>query len=175
MGRNIIALDELTVNNVGVFKKINEVTLPCKYPETWYDQSLKSSDTVVQLAYYSELPVGAIKARAFNNTHPTTSPNFEELLASSVLQKTPNCIYIESFAVLEKYRGLGIGLKLLEWVIEQTKKRFIHEIIIHVHQLDEKVISWYKKRGFKEGEVAKDYYKNQGMNEPNAVILRLEI
>ena len=62
MARDIIALDDLTPNNLGVLKKINEVTLPIKYPESWYKQILESSNSIVQLAYYSELPVGGDKS-----------------------------------------------------------------------------------------------------------------
>lgn len=171
MGRNIIALDDLTVNNLGVFKKINEVSLPTAYPESWYTASLNSSDIIVQLAFYSELPVGAIRARSFNNNQIKSS--FAEALNSTTLQKTPNCIYIESFAVLEKYRNLGIGSELLSWVIEETKKRFIHEIVVHVQANNEKAISWYLKKGFVKQDLVKDYYKEQGLESPDAYILKL--
>lgn len=171
MGRSITALDDLTVNNIGVFKKINEVSLSTAYPESWYTASLKSTDIIVQLAFYSELPVGAIRARSFNNNQIKSS--FAEALNSTTLQKTPNCIYIESFAVLEKYRNLGIGSELLAWVINETKNRFIHEIVVHVQASNEKVINWYIKKGFEKRDLVKDYYKEQGLETPDAYILTL--
>ncbi|KAI5969678.1 NAT5 [Candida margitis] len=170
MGRSITALDDLTVNNLGVFKKINEVSLPTRYPQSWYTASLESSDVVVQLGFYSELPVGAIRARSFNNNQIKSS--FAESINSTTLQKTPNCMYIESFAVLEKYRNLGIGSELLSWVIEETKKRFIHEIIIHVQATNENAISWYLKKGFKKQDLVEGYYKEQGLEAPDAYILK---
>lgn len=171
MGRNIIALDDLTVNNIGVFKKINKVSLPTAYPQPWYTATLESSDIIVQLAFYSELPVGAIRARSFNNNQIKSS--FAEALNSATLQKTPNCMYIESFAVLEKYRNLGIGSELLSWVIKETKNRYIHEIIVHVQASNEKVIDWYLKKGFRKQDLVKDYYKEQGLESPDAYILTL--
>ncbi|KAI5948915.1 NAT5 [Candida theae] len=173
MGRSIIALDDLTVNNLGVFEKINEVSLPTTYPQSWYTASLSSSDVIVQLAFYSELPVGAIRARSFNNNQIRSS--FAEAVNSTVLQKTPNCVYIESFAVLEKYRNLGIGSKLLSWVIEETKNRYIHEIVVHVQVTNEKAINWYLKKGFEKQDLVKDYYKEQGLESPDAYILTLSV
>lgn len=174
MARDIIALDDLTVNNLGTFKKINEVTLPIKYPESWYKQSLESSNSIVQLAYYSELPVGAIKARTFHNNH---SLKFNDFINNqlAILSKTPNSVYIESFAVLVAYRNLGIGKKLLQYLIDETKKKFIHEIIIHVHVQNEESINWYKKQGFKQGEIVKDYYKDQNLDTPDAFIFTLSV
>ncbi|CAK9437159.1 uncharacterized protein LODBEIA_P15590 [Lodderomyces beijingensis] len=174
MGRNVIALDDLTVNNVGVFKKINNVVLACKYPEEWYQQSLDSPDSLVQLAFYAELPVGAIKAKSFNNnmSHPTFN---ESANSSKILQKAPNCVYIESLAVLDKYRDLGIGSQLVEWLVEQTRNRFIHEIMIHVEARNSKIVEWYAKRGFVKGEIVVDYYKDQGLQDPDALIMKRTI
>lgn len=41
-----IALDDLTVNNKEVLRKINEVVLPTRYPDEFYKNSLESSDFV---------------------------------------------------------------------------------------------------------------------------------
>ena len=75
--------------------------------------------------------------------------------------------------MLEKYRNLGIGSELLSWVIEETKKRFIHEIVVHVQANNEKAISWYLKKGFVKQDLVKDYYKEQGLESPDAYILKL--
>ncbi|KAI5954317.1 NAT5 [Candida jiufengensis] len=174
MSRNIIALDDLTINNIGVFKKINEVSLPTTYPESWYKLSLESNEIMVQLAFYAELPVGAIRAKTFNNN--SIKSLYQESINSSILSKTPNCVYIESFAVLEKYRSLKLGTELLNWIIEETKKRFIHEILIHVHVTNEYALEWYKRKEFvKDENIVKDYYKDQGLENPDAYILKLSV
>ncbi|EGW34263.1 uncharacterized protein SPAPADRAFT_70401 [Spathaspora passalidarum NRRL Y-27907] len=174
MGRDIVALDDLTVNNVGTFQKINEVVLPSRYDAAWYQEAVTPGQ-ITKLAFYAEIPVGAIKARAFNNTHKISS--LESLLRFQLPSKNiPNAIYIESFAVLEKYRGLGIGSKLLNYVIEETKSRFIHEIYIHVHVDNKEAIEWYLKKGFvKKDEVIKDYYKSLEIPNPDAYIMTLAV
>lgn len=174
MGRNIITLDSLTVNNIGTFKKLLQVTLPTTYPETWYNDSF-NNDQIVSLAFYSELPVGQIRGKLMNSSH--NIPSFESANTSQLPSNSiPNAIYIESFSVLEAYRQLGIGSKLLEWIIEQAKEKFIHEIFLHVHVVNTKAIEWYEKKGFKRSsDVVKDYYKQQGLTEPDAVVLTLSV
>lgn len=173
MGRSIVNLDDLTANNLGTFKKINEVCLPTRYPEAWYKDSL-NSDRLVKLAFYSELPVGAIRGKTINASH--NLPNFEVATSTQVSPKIiPNAVYIESLAVLKAYRGLHIASELLNWLIEETKQKFIHSIVLHVHVDNEDAIGWYTKKGFVKGELVKDYYKEQGLTNPDAYILSLTI
>lgn len=172
MGRDIITLDDLTDNNWGTFKKLVLVTLPTSYPESWYNDSL-NSDQIVKIAFYSELPVGQVKGKLINSTH--NIPNFEVSSARQVNSKIiPNAVYLESLSVLKAYRGLGIGSKLLAWVIEEAKLKFVHEVVLHVHVDNTEVIEWYKKKGFKQvGEKVVDYYKQQGLTNPDALVLSL--
>lgn len=171
--RDITSLDDLTVNNVGMLRKINDSSLPTRYGDEWYQEAL-NSDQIVALAYYSELPVGGVKARPINLLSDTST--FEAVVGAKLAPKmVPNAVYIESLAVLEAYRHLGIGKKLLEYVIEQTKGKFIHEIYVHVHVDNSKAIEWYEKQGFTEEEMVKDYYKSQGLENPDAKVLSLAV
>lgn len=169
MPRDIITLDDLTRNNKGTFKKINEVSLPTKYSDSWYDDALTAGN-VVQLAFYTELPVGAIKGKLVNSSH--TLPTFEDAMTAQLNSKiVPNAIYIESFAVLQAYRSLGIGTRLLNWLVEQAKERYIHQLLLHVHVDNKEAVAYYEKFGFTSSGIAQDYYKNQGLQNPHAVIL----
>lgn len=173
MARDIIALDSLTVNNLGTFQKINETCLPTRYNSSWYRDSLDPGQ-IVQLAYYTELPVGAVKAKAINTAYkiPTHEASLQTILNSKII---PNAVYVESLAVLDAYRHLGIGKKLVEYVVEETKQRFIHEIMLHVHVDNEDAMDFYLGQGFKKGDVVKNYYKDQQLANPDAIILALAI
>lgn len=165
MGRDIISLDDLTSNNIGVFKKINQSVLPKQFPDLWYKDSLDSS-LIVKLAYYAELPVGAIKGRPIN-----TKESFNlAVLPSNII---PDAIYIDSLAVLENYQNLTIGKKLLAHLVEETKKKFIHLIILHVQEGNEHALKWYEAQGFVKGELVKNYYKD--LEDKNAWALKLEV
>lgn len=170
MTRSVVSLDDLTVNNVGTFKKITDVVLPTSYPQQWYKDSI---DHIVKLAYFSELPVGAIKAKAINFSGQTRE-NIA-LLPPQGLDTPkilPNALYIELLAVLAAYRGQGVGSALLQYVLSEAKKRFIHEVVLHVSVDNKNAIEWYVKMGFVKGDVVKDYYKEQGLENPDAVIMR---
>lgn len=173
MGRDIIILDDLTINNLGTFKKLILVTLPTLYPESWYKDSL-NSDQIVKIAFYSELPVGEIKGKLINSSH--NIPTF--LVATSVQVNSkiiPNAVYLESVSVLEAYRGLGIGSKLLNFAIEEAKLRFVHEIVLHAHVDNTSAIEWYKQKGFIQiGDTVVNYYKEQGFEDPDAIMLSLK-
>lgn len=106
------------------------------------------------------MPVGGVKART-----EFTNPN----------DKVPKCVYIDSILVLEPYRAIGIGSKLLEYVEEETKKKFIKEVHINVLKNDEKLILWYQHHGFEITGEIKDYYKDHNLAEPDAVSMSKKI
>lgn len=173
MGRSTITLDDLTANNLGTFKKINQAALPASYPESWYKDSL-NADQITKLAFYSELPVGAIKAKLVNSSHKV--PSFEAATAPPPNNIVPNTVYVESVAVLEAYRGQGVATKLFDWLVGEAEQRFVHLIMLHVHVDNTAAIEWYKKRGFVQGEeVVANYYQQQGLANPDAVTLTLEV
>lgn len=174
MARSIVTLDNLTPNNLGTFKVINEVCLPVSYTESWYTDLL-NLDQLKKLAFFSELPVGAVKGKLINLNHKT--PTFEVSTSGQINSKiVPNAVYIESLAVLPAYRGHGVASLLLDWLIAETKERFVHEIALHVHIDNTESLEWYKKKGFvQQGEVVKDYYKQQGLANPDAYVLTLSV
>lgn len=171
MARDIISLDDVTPNNLGVLKKINEAVLPTTYPEAWYQDSLTSSH-IVKLAYFSELPVGAIRGKAI-----VTPPQLYNSLVTttSIKDAVPLAVYLELLAVLPAYQHQGIGLKLLQYFEEQTKEKFIHKIILHVHVDNTEAQKWYETRGFVKGDMVADYYKEQGLEHPDAYIYTKEV
>jgi GNAT superfamily N-acetyltransferase len=173
MGRSIVSLDDITPNNIGVFQKINEVCFPVTFPEQWYKDCLEKG-VVEQLGFYAEIPVAGVKAKPFNTSHSSSShtqTQQHQIATNSI----PNAMYVESLAVLPAYQGLGIGSQLLEYVIEETKKRFIHEVFLHVQVSNTHAVEWYKKRGFEVSEEVPKYYHDQGLESPDAVILRKKI
>lgn len=172
MTRSAISLDDVTPNNLGVLKKIVEVCLPTEYPDAWYDDAL-NKDQIVTLAFYSELPIGALKARAINKTHEPRS--LKESKVQKITESVPNAVYMDVLAVLPAYRRLGIGQKLLDYLIDETKKRFIHEIILHTNTENDDAIQWYLKRGFEKIEEVPNYYTEQGLENANALVLSLKV
>tara|TARA_B000000460_G_C21350404_1_gene320957 strand:+ start:231 stop:656 length:426 start_codon:yes stop_codon:yes gene_type:complete len=67
----------------------------------------------------------------------------EEFIGTARWRKTQDGIKLERFAVLKEKRGLGIGKKLVEFILEKIK----NEPFVYLHAQDH-VISFYKKFGF---------------------------
>ncbi|KAK9488146.1 acyl-CoA N-acyltransferase [Lipomyces starkeyi] len=137
-----IALDDLTVNNIGVLRRINSVVLPTSYSDSWYKDSLVVGE-LAKLAYFNDIPVGAIRCSL------ETPPN----------HKDQTRIYIMTLAVLSPYRGYGIGRKLVDHILEQAKKMFVKEVYCHVWVENEDALNWYQHIGFEKGNLVTGYYK----------------
>ncbi|KAG8051392.1 hypothetical protein GUJ93_ZPchr0001g31774 [Zizania palustris] len=98
--------------------------------------------TSVYSAYYSDICVGAIACR------------LEKKEGGAV------CVYIMTLGVLAPYRGLGIGSKLLNCVLDLCEKQDVPEIYLHVQTNNDDAISFYKKFGFEITKTIEKYYKN---------------
>lgn len=68
-------------------------------------------------------------------------------------------IEIEYIIVKEEYRRLGIATKLLNYIEEKYKN--IDNITLEVRESNIEAINFYKKNGFKEAAIRKNYYKNE--------------
>ncbi|XP_074286409.1 uncharacterized protein LOC141611706 [Silene latifolia] len=136
-----ISLDGVRDKNIMQLKKLNVTLFPVRYNDKYYADALASGD-FTKLAYYSDICVGAIACRV------------EKKETGAV------CIYIMTLGVLAPYRGLGIGTKLLNHVIDLCSKQNISEIYLHVQTNNDEAISFYKKFGFEITDTIKNYYSN---------------
>ena len=66
---------------------------------------------------------------------------------------TGKAVYLDDLYVIEKYRGLGIGNKLLDKVIETAKSENCKKVKWQVSNWNNKAIQFYKKRGATIDEV----------------------
>ncbi|QLG70689.1 hypothetical protein HG535_0A06310 [Zygotorulaspora mrakii] len=163
MPRELTTLDNIYENNIGTLEVLTNAILPVKYPHEFFEEffskgkSGKKDTFFGQLAYYSEVPVGAVKAKLIPNKK------------GGVLQQG---VYIEVLVVLEHYRSKGIGRTLLNYIEKESKRHFQHDIYVHVACDNEFGIEWYKSHGFaQEGDIIKDYYKDT-TGSPDCLVLR---
>lgn len=56
---------------------------------------------------------------------------------------------LEDVFVEEKHRGSGVGTKLVQAIIEESKKIGCYKLIATVRNSKEEVCAWYEKFGFK--------------------------
>jgi len=76
------------------------------------------------------------------------------------------------------FKRQGYGTGLLNHLIEELKKRHIGEILLEVRAGNKSAIQFYKRQGFEEISVQKNYYtknsKNQAHRE-DGIIMRIKI
>lgn len=150
MSRYSVSLDNVYANRLGTFIKLTNTVLPLQYPDSFFQELVHGKNTkdtfFAQLAFYSEVAVGAVKAK---------------LIANKKGGVLPQGVYIEVLVVLSHYSGKGIGTKLLEYVEMECRKHYQHSLYVHVASDNTHAIDWYKKRGFEqEGDLLVGYYKN---------------
>ena len=76
------------------------------------------------------------------------------------------------------FQRQGHGTALFKYLIEELRKRDIHEILLEVRAGNKSAIQFYKKQGFKEISVRKDYYMNNSNNRSqreDGIIMRIKI
>ena len=80
--------------------------------------------------------------------------------------------HITNIAVGQKYRGKGIGSKLLEGLIQICRDRNVTAMTLEVRESNKVAQNLYKKYGFKEYGTRKGYYQD---NNEDAIIMWKEI
>ena len=76
------------------------------------------------------------------------------------------------------FKRQGHGTALLNHLIEELKKRYIAAILLEVRAGNKSAIQFYKKQGFKEISVRKNYYiknSNNRSQREDGIIMRIEI
>lgn len=76
--------------------------------------------------------------------------------------------HITNIGVEEEYRGLGVGNKILEGLIELCTARGVKAMTLEVRKSNEIAKSLYKKYGFVESGIRPNYYAD---NKEDAIIM----
>lgn len=79
---------------------------------------------------------------------------------------------ITNIAVGKDHRGMGVGSRLLESLIDWAKEKEIKIIGLEVREGNINALGLYKKYGFLEVGKRKDYYKNP---TENAILMDLKL
>jgi ribosomal-protein-alanine N-acetyltransferase len=80
--------------------------------------------------------------------------------------------HITNIAVDEKYRQMGIGSKIMEGLIQLCNDRNIIAMTLEVRKSNEAAKALYRKYGFKEYGIRKNYYQD---NNEDAIIMWKDI
>lgn len=148
-----------TLNDARLCERIHILDRQCfpvKYSEKYYDDYVRNCSNVFsQVAFYHDILVGSIVCR------------IEPADAEGEFK-----VYIMTIGVLEPYRHLGIGSRLLQkvlWNIQTETKIRISCIMLHM-KANSSVRDFYYKFNFECVEEVKDYYT--GLDVCDALLLQ---
>lgn len=137
-------------------KIIDKCCLPVTYTSNYYEQNVTNGlHQYNQIAFYHDILVGSITCRLQRDK-----------------DSNETYLYIMTICVLEAYRGLGIGKRLLCKIMDEVHRDTSNTIAcIRLHmQVGSPVASFYEKYGFTVERTEKDYYDD--LDEHDALVLR---
>ena len=137
-----------TSKDIAEVISINFKTLPEHYSNSFFMELLLDSPETFVVAENNNKIIGYIMCRI--------EYGFSVLKKMSLARKG----HVVSFAVLEEYRGKGIGKKLVEQSIEGMKIRKCNESYLEVRTDNIPAIKLYENLGFNRIATLNTYYKD---------------
>ncbi|KAL0736112.1 hypothetical protein Bca4012_012322 [Brassica carinata] len=149
-------------------KKLNTVLFPVRYNDKYYADAIASGE-FTKLGSHSLL--GGFLGILMFELYVANVHNLMFLVCSDICVGAIACrlekkeggamrVYIMTLGVLAPYRGIGIGSKLLNHVLDMCTKQNMSEIYLHVQTNNDDAIKFYKKFGFDITDTIQDYYVN---------------
>lgn len=97
----------------------------------------------------------------------------EEIIGYAIISMAAGEAHIMNISVDPKVQGLGVGRKMMTHLIELARKK-TETMFLEVRPSNKSAIALYKKLGFNEVGIRKDYYPAENGRE-DAVMLALEL
>ena len=155
-----VSLEPLHYKRLEQLRILNAAVLPVRFPNSFYDDCVKSSSDSTVLAHLDDLLVGAVATRV------------EKASKSEGEGEQGARLYIGSVCVLAPYRNRGIGGKLIAKCLaaaEAWGDENIKDAYLHVQASNEEAVKFYEKYGFVKQRVIENYYKR--IDPPHAVLM----
>ena len=137
-----------TSRDIAEIISINFKTLPEHYSNSFFMELLLDSPETFVVAENNNKIIGYIMCRI--------EYGFSVIKKMSLARKG----HVVSFAVLEEYRGKGIGKKLVEQAIEGMKIKKCNESYLEVRTDNIPAIKLYENLGFNKIATLNTYYKD---------------
>ncbi|EUC42177.1 hypothetical protein COCMIDRAFT_104208 [Bipolaris oryzae ATCC 44560] len=148
-----VQLVPLTEDLMPAFKRLNTLTLPISYPESFYKETMTEPHHGITLvAVWHSSPAGEASEPLAEQSHLVGAVRCR-LLPSSQL-------YISTLGVLAPYRSHGIAMHLLQAIVKKAVDlHSVRSVIAHVWEANEEGMEWYKKRSFDIVGKEEGYYR----------------
>ncbi len=95
----------------------------------------------------------------------------EVLVGYAVMTLSSSEAQILNLCVDQKYRNLGFGEKILDFLIKEVSNHKVFEIFLEVRPSNKKAIALYHKKGFEKVGERSAYYKHSDGREDAEIFL----
>jgi ribosomal protein S18 acetylase RimI-like enzyme len=146
-----VEITSLTVETLPAYKRLNALTLPIAYPESFYKETMTEPHLGITLV--------ALWHPAPSNGDAASEP--PKLVGAVRCRLLPSSqLYISTIGILAPYRSHGIAMHLLQSVVKKAVDlHSVRSITAHVWEANEEGLEWYKKRNFEVLEKEEGYYR----------------
>lgn len=156
---------ELSMGDIQKIKELNISIFPIRYSDEFYE-TLFSQGVFTYSVGYEEMR-GIVSFRvAKGESVGRTSPSMNCLYKENRCQKCADreeedsLTYIIILGLLAEARGKGLGRRMMEFIEDESVKRGVGHIALHVIVSNEGAIRFYEKMGFSCVKCVKNYYHN---------------
>lgn len=139
-----------------------------------YKEDLKGMYNVENLSFVNSWSYEAFKENFFNlfSIYVLAENENGDIVGFGGMQVIFEEAHIMNVAVLEQYRRKGIAGSLLELMMLQARERDAQTMFLEVRESNIPAQTLYKKYGFTEITIRKNYYSDNG---ENAIIMVAEL
>jgi ribosomal protein S18 acetylase RimI-like enzyme len=160
-----VEITALTEEHLPAYKRLNTLTLPVAYPESFYKETMTEPHlSVTLIALWRSSP-----APSSNTDRDSDPPRLVGAVRCRLLPSSQ--LYISTIGILAPYRSHGIAVHLLQAVVKKAVElHSVRSITAHVWEANEEGLEWYKKRNFEILEKEEVYYRK--LKPPGAFLVR---
>jgi ribosomal protein S18 acetylase RimI-like enzyme len=149
-----VELVPLTEDNLPAYKRLNSLTLPIAYPDSFYKETMTEPHLGITLVavWHSD------STRNSTSHPPVEQPRLVGAIRCRLLPSSQ--LYISTIGVLAPYRSHGIAMHLLQAVVKKAVElHSVRSVVAHVWESNEEGLEWYRKRNFETLEKEDGYYR----------------
>ena len=150
---DVFTVQDITGSNWKQFRDLTNSVLGINYPDEFFQEVFNGKN----IERNRLLVVG--KVVVLSNEVVAGIKGFS-LTGNQGVSVKPTAVYIEVLVVAERFRRLGLGVKLLECVEKECRRCYIRNLCVHTPSTNVEAIAWYLKRGFHKKTEVQEYYRN---------------
>ncbi|KAF2131191.1 acyl-CoA N-acyltransferase [Dothidotthia symphoricarpi CBS 119687] len=159
-----VQLAPLTEGHLDAYKRLNALTLPIPYPDSFYKETMTEPHLGITLvALWHSSPTQA------NSSAETEKPRLVGAIRCRLLPSSQ--LYISTIGILAPYRSHGIAMHLLQAIVKKAVELHgVKCVTAHVWEANEEGLEWYGKRNFEVLGKEEGYYRK--LRPQTAVLMR---